>query len=99
TLLGWFFLWTVLFKEWHDPPPLPQDRAPDPAWVVDLVNQYVPFGEAAAFVKGVGLWTDDAATTLPGLVIGFCQVMVLLAIAVALATRVPMLVNLPICLV
>jgi len=32
--------------------------------------------------------------TLPGLVLGFSQVMVLVAIAVTLATRVPMIVNL-----
>src|SRR5262249_42863019 len=35
---------------------------------------------------------------LPGLTLGFCQVMVLLAIAVSLATRIPMILNVPICL-
>src|SRR5262249_6200310 len=33
------------------------------------------------------------------LVLVFCQVLVLLAVAVALATRLPMVVNLPVCLV
>jgi hypothetical protein len=98
-LLGWWFLWCVLFKQWIDPPMVPQDRPPDPAWVIDLVNRYVPAGEASWLVRGVGFWVDDLNTALPGLVIGFGQVMVLLAISVALATRVPMVVNLPICLV
>jgi len=98
-LLGWIFIWTVQFKIWFEPNPDPHTRPVDPAWVVDLVNRYAPHGEAAPLVKGIGLWADDLAGTLPGLVIGFCQVMVLLAIAVALATRLPMVVNLPICLV
>ena len=42
---------------------------------------------------------DTRGETLPGLVLGFCQVMVLLAIAVALATRLPMVVNMVTCLV
>jgi len=97
-LLGWLFPWCVQFKQWQEFNPDPRQRPVDPAWVIDLVNRYAPRGEAAAFVKGMGLWTDDVAGMLPGLVIGFCQVMVLLAIAVALATRLPMVVNLPICL-
>jgi ABC-type transport system involved in multi-copper enzyme maturation permease subunit len=98
-LLGWVFIWTVQFKIWHDPNPDPNLRPVDPAWVVDLVNQHVPPGEATALVRGIGLWADDAAGMLAGLIISFCQVMVLIAIAVALATRLPIVVNLPICLV
>jgi hypothetical protein len=71
----------------------------DPAWVSRFVANYVPAGEAAGFVRGVGLWFDDSGTALPGLVIVSMQVMVLLAIAVALATRLPMIVNIPICIV
>jgi hypothetical protein len=50
-------------------------------------------------LKGVGFWIDDAVEVMPGLIIGFCQVMVLVAAAVALATRVPMVVNVTVCLV
>jgi ABC-2 family transporter protein len=96
-ILGWVFIWVVQLKLWYDPDPV--QRPVDPAWVVDAVQRYAPPGEPAAFLKGLLLWTDDLLTTLPGLVIGFCQVMVLLAIAVALATRLPMVVNLPVCLV
>ena len=45
------------------------------------------------------LWINDAGEALPGLTIGYCQVMVLTALAVALATRLPLLVNLVTCLV
>jgi hypothetical protein len=96
-ILGWVFIWVVQLKLWYDPDPV--QRPVDPAWVVDMVQRYAPSGESAAFLKGLGLWVDDLASTLPGMIIGFCQVMVLLAIAVALATRLPMVVNLPICLV
>lgn len=98
-ILGWFFIWTIQFKLWHDPDPVPQTRPVDPAWVVDLVRNYAPVGEGAALVRGMGLWADYVASISAGLILGFCQVMVLLAIAVALATRLPMVVNLPICLV
>jgi hypothetical protein len=46
----------------------------------------------------MGFWIDDAVGVLPGLAIGFCQVLVLLAISIALATRVPMVVNVVACL-
>jgi hypothetical protein len=40
------------------------------------------------------MWTQHMLDTLPGLVLSFCQVMVLVAFAVSFATRVPMVVNL-----
>jgi ABC-type transport system involved in multi-copper enzyme maturation permease subunit len=98
-MLGWFMVWMFLFKENLDPPIGGQNIVADPAWVTDFVGSVVPAGEPASFVRGLALWFDDSATALPGLVIVSCQVMVLLAIAVALATRVPMVVNIPICIV
>jgi hypothetical protein len=47
----------------------------------------------------MGLWTNDMMQINLGLVLGYCQLLVLLAIAVALATRLPMIVNLVVCLV
>jgi len=55
-------------------------------------------GSAASFMVGAGLWLQQALLFLQGTVFGLCQVMVLLAIAVALATRLPMIVNLVTCL-
>jgi ABC-type transport system involved in multi-copper enzyme maturation permease subunit len=99
TLLGWSLVWMFLFKENLDPPIGQQNQVADPVWVTRFVRDYVPSGDAATFVRGVGLWFDDAAAVAPGLVIVSGQVMILLAIAVALATRLPMVVNIPVCLV
>jgi ABC-type transport system involved in multi-copper enzyme maturation permease subunit len=100
TLLGWSLVWMFLFKENLDPPIGGRpDQVADPAWVTRFIADYVPRGDAATFVRGIGLWFDDSATVAPGLVIVSGQVMILLAIAVALATRLPMVVNIPVCLV
>jgi ABC-type transport system involved in multi-copper enzyme maturation permease subunit len=99
TLLGWSMVWMFLFKENLDPPIGGKNQVADPAWVTRFVGDYVPRGDAATFVRGAGLWFDDSAAVLPGLVIVSGQVMILLAIAVALATRLPMVVNIPVCIV
>jgi ABC-type transport system involved in multi-copper enzyme maturation permease subunit len=89
-LLGTFFEGVQLFKHWFDK----LDPVPPPAWVTRAVDAWAPPGEASDLLRGVGLWTSLTLETLPGLVLSFCRVMVLVAIAVALATRVPMVVNL-----
>jgi ABC-type transport system involved in multi-copper enzyme maturation permease subunit len=96
TLMGWCLNWALLWKE-SDELQMRLNPPPDPAWVVDLLREHLPAGEAASLLKGVGLWLNDSANLLPGFVISFGHVMILLALAVALATRVPMLVNLPVC--
>jgi len=48
--------------------------------------------------RGFLLWVDSAWDALPYLVMVFCQVMIMLAIATALATRLPMAVNVLICI-
>jgi hypothetical protein len=49
-------------------------------------------------LRGVSLWAHEAGATLPGLMLGCTQAMILLALAVSLATRLPMAVNLTMCL-
>lgn len=99
-LLGWILVWVVLFKPWYDSPIVTSpEYVPDPALVIQIVDDWYPQSALGDFLKGVGFWIYDATVALPGLVISFCQVMVLLAIAVALATRLPMLVTLVVCLV
>jgi hypothetical protein len=93
-LLGWFFNWMVLYKHWFDR----MDPVPTPAIVTDTVASLPVSDEAHAFLRGTGLWIVDTVENMPGLILGFCQVMVLLAVAVALATRLPMVVNLVVCL-
>lgn len=89
-LLGTYFQAVQLFKHWWDR----LDPTPTPAWVVWSLEWLNPPPEAADFLRGTGLWTALTLDTLPGLVLSFSQVMVLVAIAVSLATRVPMVVNL-----
>ena len=97
-ILGWLLIWAILVKIiWDITPSSPQQNLIDPAWLTRLV-QHFEAGSLADLMRGMGLWTDDALTAMPGLVQGFCQVMVLLAIATALATRLPMIVNVAFCL-
>jgi hypothetical protein len=95
-LLGWFFQGMLLNRPYDIQN---QVTYVEPAWVLSSVRHWLGEGELPDFVKGIGYWFNDALEVLPGLVLGFCQVMVLLAIAVALATRLSMIVNLPVCLV
>jgi hypothetical protein len=50
------------------------------------------------FLQGIRLWIFEQWLLTPGMIIGFSKVMVLVAIAVSLATRLPMIVNLIVCL-
>ncbi|MFO0876796.1 MAG: ABC transporter permease [Gemmataceae bacterium] len=65
-----------------------------PRWVTDTLERVSLPGVLTDFLRGVGQWTAHSLDTLPGLVLCYSQVMVLVGLAVALATRVPMVVNL-----
>ncbi|GIW80952.1 MAG: hypothetical protein KatS3mg105_2759 [Gemmatales bacterium] len=54
---------------------------------------------AGEFMTGVGYWVCHVVDSLPGVIFGFCQVMLLLSIATALATRFTMIANVVTCLV
>jgi ABC-type transport system involved in multi-copper enzyme maturation permease subunit len=98
-LLGWLFVWIILLKQWYDAPQAQSEqKVEDPRWLVELLQDYVQSGTARDLLRGVGLWTSDSLSLLPGLVQGFCEVAVLIALATALATRLPMVVNLSFCL-
>lgn len=94
-MLGWWFDWVLVCKRWYErmePVTLPPD-------VGALLQSWLGTGEGASFCRGLTLWLLHAGETLPGLVLGFCQVMVLVALAAALATRLPMVVNMVVCLI
>jgi ABC-type transport system involved in multi-copper enzyme maturation permease subunit len=99
-MLGWFLVWVVIFKTWYDPS-LPNTKEAlaqaDPGWVIDTANSWFPNSTLGDLTKGILFWIHDAGVAFPGLLVGFCQVMVLLSIAVALGTRLPMVINIPIC--
>jgi hypothetical protein len=89
--LGWWLTWVILYKRTLESRfPGAQGIRPDPQWARDLALDWFGNTGGTHFAHGALLWVADAAEALPSLVIGFCLVMVLLAIAVALGTRLPM---------
>ncbi len=97
--LSWVLVWVILGKTNYDFIPGITPPTPDPGWLTDLVSNTYGQTISGDLLRGVGLWMSDCGEALPGLVISFGQVMTLIAISVALATRVPMVVNLAACLV
>jgi ABC-type Na+ efflux pump permease subunit len=94
-VLGWLFQWVLLYKRWFDQLP-PRLLSPG---LSDWVNSLSFAPEGRHLVRGVLLWLTQAGEVLPGLVMSSSLVMVLVGLAVALATRVPLVVNLVTCLV
>lgn len=98
--LGWCLIWALSLKPYFDKfdersEPLQEQILPHISAALKTLS---PTDEAAGFLQGTSIWLADALAGLPGLMIGFCQAMVLLAIAAALATRLPMVVNMVTCL-
>jgi ABC-type transport system involved in multi-copper enzyme maturation permease subunit len=97
-LLGMYFEGVILYKRWYesksDPEPIPP-----PAWVLTMVDGMNLPGVVADFVRGILFWVNLTLETVPGLALNLSQIMVLVAIAVSLATRVPMVVNISLLLV
>jgi ABC-2 family transporter protein len=89
-LLGWFFEGLIPVKAWLDR----MDPQPMPTWLTSTLSWANAPAQATNLLRGVGLWVDQTLQVLPGLVMTFSEVMVLLAVAVALATRATMVVNL-----
>jgi hypothetical protein len=98
-LLAMCFFLVAWFGPINDPIYDRKDLTP-PEWLMDARFFKEGLGNAVnSFWLGILWWFSETVTISSGLVLGFCQVMVLTAIAVALATRLPMVVNLPICVV
>jgi ABC-type transport system involved in multi-copper enzyme maturation permease subunit len=87
-----------------DPLGTPADKVVDPMTleaqktVVPLFEKPVPSPLGKAVARGVGLWFSDTLAHGVGILLGFGQVMILVGIASALATRVTFVVNLVLCL-
>jgi ABC-type transport system involved in multi-copper enzyme maturation permease subunit len=100
-LLGTYFEGVTLFKHWWDKMDTPWWAKVDeaaaeagPMWLTTRLQSWALPSLATDLLRGIGLWTHLTFDVAPGLILGFSQVMVLVAIAVSLATRVPMVVNL-----
>jgi hypothetical protein len=88
-LLACYFGAVLNYKYWWDK----SDPVSAPPWVVDLVRGSGFTGPTYDLLIGIGRWVNHSLELLPGLVLSFCQVALLIAVAVTLATRVPMVVN------
>jgi hypothetical protein len=66
--------------------------------VVPVFERPVPSAAGKALARGCGLWFSDTVAHSFGLLLGFGQVMILVAVASALATRLSFVVNLVLCL-
>jgi hypothetical protein len=93
-LLGTVFEGTMLWHRWFDRFTFQDKPLPPPSWAVTWLTSWHLSGQSHDFLEGVASWTGHTLDTMPGLVLSFSQVMVLVALAVSLATRVPMVVNL-----
>ncbi|MDB5306025.1 MAG: transporter permease [Gemmataceae bacterium] len=80
--------------EVNDPMPEQADKA-----IVPSFEAAVPTPAGHAIARGTGRWFSDTFAHSLGILLGFGQVMILVAIASALATRIPFVVNLVLCLV
>jgi ABC-type transport system involved in multi-copper enzyme maturation permease subunit len=93
--LGWLFDWVLIGARWYTEVP----ATPVPAAAQEFLHTYVKSSEGMAILRGAIVWAVDSGETLPGLILGFCQVMVLLALSVSLATRLPVVANVVTCAV
>lgn len=81
-------------NEVTDPMPLQAEKTFVPA-----AKAVVPSTPGGLVATGAGKWFADTFAHSLGIVLGFGKVMILVAIASALATRVPFVVNLVLCLI
>jgi hypothetical protein len=89
-ILGTWFEGVLEYKHWFEK----MDPTPTPGWLTSALQAWALPGMATDFLRGIGLWVGLTLDVAPGLILSFSQVMVLIAVAVSLATRVPMVVNL-----
>jgi len=98
-LCGWSLNWALYVK-----PIIDMEAAVDPleaqiaSPLLTAVQGLGADRDTEAFLEGTAGWFGGSLAILPGLVISVCQAMLFLAIAAALATRLPMVVNLLTCL-
>ncbi|HEY3787478.1 MAG TPA: ABC transporter permease [Urbifossiella sp.] len=67
--------------------------------LVPTFQKAIPTHPGQTVARGCAIWFGDSFSNAIGVALGFGQVMILVAIAVALATRLPFVINLILCLV
>lgn len=99
-LLGWFLTGALKIKPYFDRLDDVDDTMPNEMvkFLTPGLEKIIPTPEGAQFAKGIGSWIGEASAHHVGILLTFGQVMVLLSICVALATRLQFVINLVICL-
>lgn len=94
-ILTVFMSWTINYKIDMDH----IDRPPDSPEIASMTSalEFLP-GVVVQGARYVALIFADLQGMAPGVVLSFCQVAILTSIAVALATRLPMVVNVVVCI-
>jgi ABC-type transport system involved in multi-copper enzyme maturation permease subunit len=99
-ILAWHLNWALLAMPEFDAINKTDDPLPMQArttFVQPLQSVFSsPAGKSVA--EGIGLWTAESVAHSFGVILGIGQVMILVAIAAALATRLPFVINLVVCL-
>jgi ABC-type transport system involved in multi-copper enzyme maturation permease subunit len=106
-LIGWFLVWVLYmqpilntFDTVIDPMPAQTTVMLQPLFAkIGGTDPNQAISGLKQFEVGFMMWTGEALANGLGLVLGFGKVAVLLAIAATLATRMPMVTNLVLCLV
>lgn len=100
-LLAWLLNWTLLLNARQEKIITVEDKLTEQAqhWIMPHVKATFGHSSAEVFAEGMGAWTGDTVANHIGVALGFGQVMILVAIATALATRLAFVVNVLITLV
>lgn len=98
-LMSWVLVWVVLAKLHYDFQPSVTQLPPDPEWLNTFIAKTYGVAVPGELLRGAGQFVHDCSEALPGITIGFGQVITLTAVSVALATRLPMVVNVIMCFV
>jgi len=91
-LLGSILQSFLVVRQWIEK----MDPVPPPQWTLHLLEALYFNKEQGLFLGNMGIWFQLSQEVLANLVLCFCQVSVMTAVAVALSTRVPITVNLPV---
>lgn len=100
-VLGWFLNWALMANPAYDKineqsdPLAEQARAA----IAPSFKSTVTSNVGKVFAEGAGTWIADTLAHSVGLALGFGQVMILLAIVSALATRLPFVINIVIAMI
>lgn len=100
-ILGWFLNWALIINPEYDRINQVTDSLAKQA-EDDIVPSFVgpvPGTIGKLFAEGTGVWFADTVAHSSGILLGFGQVMILVAVASALATRLAFVVNVLLCLV